>query len=51
MGEGGIGEQWEGNGNCYKRATQGIFVVLEMLCVISGLVDSQAYVCDKIAQN
>lgn len=26
-------------------------MVVEMLCIISGLVGSQVYTCDKIAQN
>lgn len=37
---------WEENGYCYKRATREISMAMEMLCITTVLVNTQAYICE-----
>lgn len=34
-----------------KRVTQGIFVVIEMLCFLTGAMVTRTYMCHKLRWN
>lgn len=45
---------WAGQeaGECgYKRAAGGLLVVMELLCIVTVVVDTGAYACTEIERN